>query len=163
MNNRIRAREVRLIDDKGKQIGVVPTEKALQMALERNLDLVQVTQKVEPPVCKILDSGKYLYSLQKKEKKQKVKQKNELKIIRLKYNISEHDMETKAKQVKKFLEKGDKIKINLRLRGREKAMGNIAHEKIDKFLTMIQSYIAIKIEQPINRKGGLLSATISKQ
>ena len=163
MNNRIRAREVRLIDDTGKQIGIVPTEKALQMALDRHLDLIQVTQKVEPPVCKILDSGKYLYSLQKKEKKQKVKQKNELKIIRLRYNISDHDMETKAKQVKKFLERGDKIKINLRLRGREKAMGNIAKEKMEKFLEMVTKYIPLKIEQPINRKGGLLSATASKK
>ncbi len=122
-----------------------------------------MTRKVEPPVCKIVEIGKYLYTLSKKEKKQKAKQKNELKIIQLRYNISEHDMETKAKQAKRFFDKGDKIKVDLRLRGREKAMNNIAREKMEKFLEVIKSYTQIKVEQPINRRGNLFSAILSKE
>ena len=92
VNNRIRAREVRLIDETGKQLGVLELGKALQISRERGFDLIQVTEKLEPPVCKLMDYGKYLYQLQKKEKASKHHRVSELKGIRLSFGISEHDL-----------------------------------------------------------------------
>jgi translation initiation factor IF-3 len=149
INNRIRASKVRLIDDTGKQVGIIPIQEALQMARERNLDLIQVTGKIEPPVCKIMDYGKYLYQLQKKEKKPK--KSTEIKGIRLKFNISPHDMETRANQAEKFLKKGDKVKIEMVLRGREKRLSNSAKEKMDEFMEILEKRIPIKIEGQLKR------------
>jgi len=161
INNQIRAREVRVIDVDGKQIGVMKLEEALQLAKERNLDLVQVTQKVQPPVCRIIDYGKYLYQLQKKEKKIK-KKSSQVKGIRLSFKISDHDLETKVKQAEKFLKEGDKIKVELILRGREKALGDFAKEKVQKFVEILKEKIPIKIEQDIKRRPGGLTMIITK-
>ena len=111
VNNQIRASQVRVIDEAGKQLGIMPLENALKLARERNLDLIQVTEKVEPPVCKLGDYGKYLYREEKKEKAAQKHQGSELKGIRLTFNISQHDLETRAHQAGKFLNKGDKIRI----------------------------------------------------
>lgn len=150
INNQIRVSEVRVIDIDEKQVGVIPLQEALQLAKERGLDLVQVTEKVSPPVCKITDYGKYLYSLQKKEKnkKQKVSQ---LKGIRLSFKISDHDMKIRVKQAEKFLKGGNKVKIDLILRGREKALGDYAKKKIQKFLDMLGESISIKTERQLKR------------
>jgi translation initiation factor IF-3 len=161
VNNQIRAREVRVIDVDGKQIGVMSLEEALQLAKERNLDLVQVTQKVQPPVCKIIDRGKYLYQLQKKEKKIK-KKSSQVKGIRLSFKISDHDLETKVKQAEKFLKEGDKIKVELILRGREKGLEDFAREKIQKFVEILKEKVPIKIEQDIKRRPGGLTMIITK-
>ena len=107
---------------------------AIDLAKSKGLDLIQVTEKVEPPVCRIANHGKYLYSLQKKEKKIAKPRGGELKEIRLTFNISPHDMEIRATTAKKFLEEGDKVKINMSLRGREKAMGQFATNKVKLFL-----------------------------
>jgi len=115
----------------------------------KHLDLVQVTDKVIPPVVKITDYGKYLYSLQKKDKG---KRTSEVKSIRLTYNISPHDMETRAAQAKKFLEKGDKVKIDLRLRGREKAFANLSKEKVGQFLEILSKSTPYKIDQELKKK-----------
>ena len=160
-NHRIRAREVRLIDETGKQLGVVVFEKALQMAQGRNLDLVQVTDKVEPPVCKIIDYGKYLYQLQKKEKEKKTQKSTEIKGIRLRFNISPHDLETRARQSEKFLKKGNIVKIEMLLRGREKALGQFAKEKMTHFIEILNERIPIKIERDLKRSPNKLMIIVS--
>lgn len=160
-NHRIRAREVRLIDETGKQLGVVAFEKALQMAQERNLDLVQVTDKVEPPVCKIIDYGKYLYQLQKKEKEKKTQKSTEIKGIRLRFNISPHDLETRARQAEKFLKKGNIVKIEMLLRGREKALGQFAKEKMNHFVEILSERVPIKIERDLKRAPNKLMMIVS--
>ena len=162
INNYIRAKEVRVVDEAGKQLGVMGLFQAIQLAKERNLDLVQVTEKVEPPVCKITDYGKYLYSLQKKERK--IKQiGGELKAIRIGFNISPHDLETKAKMAEKFLKKGDKVKIEMRLRGREKALQNFAREKMGQFLRVIETMMPVKTERELKKDPRGLTMIISKK
>jgi len=162
VNNQIRAREVRLIDETGKQAGVVPLQEALRMAEERNLDLIQVTEKAEPPVCKIMDYGKYLYWLQKKEKMAKGSKSSELKGIRLGFNISLHDLETRAHQAEKFLKKGDKIRIEMVLRGRQKALGDFAKGKINQFLEILEKLVSIKIERELKRESRGFTMIIAK-
>jgi len=162
VNNQIRANEVRVIDETGKQLGVMQLDKALQLAREYNLDLVQVTEKVQPPVCKIIDYGKYLYQQQKKEKLAKQKGGG-VKGIRLTFGISEHDLETKANQAEKFLKNGNKIKIEMKLRGRERMLKNFAKGKIDKFIQLLEGLIPIKIERELKREFGGLTMIISKK
>ena len=162
-NNRIRAREVRLIDETGQQLGVLPIEQAINKAKEKELDLIQVTEKVEPPVCKIMEYGKYLYSLKKREKASKHHHTGELKGIRLTFGISDHDMETRARQAEKFLKKGDKIRIELRLRGREKAHQDFAREKIAKFIEILNQTVETKIERDLKRQPRGLTMIISKK
>ena len=163
VNNRIRAREVRLIDETGKQLGVLELEKALQIARERGFDLIQVTEKLEPPVCKLMDYGKYLYQQQKKEKTAKHHHVSELKGIRLSFGISEHDLETRIRQAEKFLKKGYKIRVEMRLRGREKAHQEFAREKIKKFLEALEKSTPIKIERELKRQARGLTMIVSKK
>ncbi len=119
-NRRIRAREVRLIGEDGEQLGVVPLQKALQLAYERGLDLVQVASTMTPPVCRLLDYGKYKYEQTKKERKAKRGQRvGLLREVRLRPKIEEHDLQGKIKTTKKLLEEGNKVKLVLRFRGRE--------------------------------------------
>jgi translation initiation factor IF-3 len=164
VNNQIRAREVRVINEEGKQIGILKIEEALVLARERNLDLVQVTEKVEPPVCKIMDYGKYLYQLEKKRKlSAKKQQSGELKGIRLSFNISPHDLTVKAKLGEKLLKKGNKIRIEMKLKGREKALENFAKEKINKFLEILKELVPIKIERELKKEPRGLTMIISKE
>ena len=161
VNNRIRAPKVRLVDETGKQIGIISLTEALRISRERNLDLIQVTEKLEIPVCKLGDYGKYLYQLQKKERKQ-FKKVGELKTVRLSFNISLHDIETKVNQAKKFLEKGDKVRIELRLRGREKGFSNLGKEKINQFLKILERQVQIKIEKELKKEPRGLTIIMSK-
>ena len=163
VNNQIRTPQVRLIDETGKQLGIMSVEEALQMARERNLDLIQVTEKVEPPVCKIMDYGKYLYSLQKKERATKIKRGGELKGIRLGFNISLHDLETRARQAEKFFKRGDKVRIEMPLRGREKGLSEFAKKKVNQFLEILEKLVPIKIERELKREGRGLTMIISKK
>jgi translation initiation factor IF-3 len=119
-NRRIRAKEVRLIGEGGEQLGVVPLQKALQIAYERGFDLVQVASTMTPPVCRLLDYGKYKYEQTKKERKAKRGRRvGLLKEVRLRPKIEEHDLQAKIKTTKKLLEEGNKVKLMLRFRGRE--------------------------------------------
>lgn len=119
VNEKIRAREVRLIDSNGDQLGVKTRQEALEIAQTRNLDLVLVAPNAKPPVCRIMDYGKYRYEQQKKEKEARKKQKIiNIKEVRFTPGIGDHDFETKVKNAKKFLEKGDKLKASVRFRGR---------------------------------------------
>jgi len=162
INNLIRAREVRLIDKDGKQLGIFNLTDALRKSRESGLDLVQVTQKVNPPVCKITDYGKYAYQIKKKERKQKQQKSGELKSIRLRFNISPHDMETRAKATEKFFKKGYKVKIDMVLRGREKRISNFAREKMNQFLEILQKSNTIKIEREIKREARGLTMIITR-
>ncbi|MDA8352048.1 MAG: translation initiation factor IF-3 [Firmicutes bacterium] len=120
VNEAIRAREVRLIDRDGNQLGIKPLREALRLAREADLDLVNVAPKAKPPVCRIMDYGKYRYEQSKREKEARKKQKTiQIKEVRFSPSIEEHDVNTKLRKVKKFLEKGDKVKLSIRFRGRE--------------------------------------------
>ena len=122
INEQIRDKEVRLIGEDGEQLGIVQAKDALRMAQEAELDLVKIAPTAKPPVCKIIDYGKYRYELARKEKEARKKQKViEIKEVRLSPNIDTNDLNTKVGAARKFLEKGDKVKVTLRFRGREMA------------------------------------------
>lgn len=122
LNEGIRDKEVRLIDADGSQLGVVATRDALKRAEEKNLDLVKIAPQAAPPVCKIMDYGKFRFEQQKKDKEARKNQKVvEIKEIRLSLNIDTNDFNTKIGQAEKFLAKGDKVKVSIRFRGREMA------------------------------------------
>ena len=132
INEQIRDREVRLIGPDGEQIGVVSSREAQKIADEAGLDLVKIAPNAKPPVCKVIDYGKYRYDLARKEKDAKKKQKTvELKEIRLSPNIDTNDLNTKMNAAKKFLAKGNKVKITLRFRGREMAHMNQSKHILD--------------------------------
>jgi translation initiation factor IF-3 len=137
-------------------------ERALALSIERGLDLIQVTEKVEPPVCRIMDFGKYIY-LQEKKSKKLSKKSGELKEIRLGFNISPHDLETKANLAEKFFKKGDKVRVGMRLRGRERAFGNLAKEKMNIFLKILNDKIPFKVEKELKMISGSLSMIIAKK
>ena len=134
MNEKIRAREIRVVGEDGEQFGILSVNEALALAAEKNLDLVEISPNATPPVCKIMDYGKFKYEKTKKEKENKKKQKNVvIKQIRIKPHIDEHDKETKISQIKKFIEKEYKVKISLRLSGREKLHAESAVKILDDF------------------------------
>jgi len=138
--------------------------EAIDLAKSKGLDLIQVTEKVDPPVCRIGNYGKYLYSVQKKERKIKAGTKeSKLKEIQLGFNISPHDIEVKAHQAEKFLKDGDKVKVNLVLRGREKGMGDFAKKKVEFFREKINELLPIKIERELKREPRGFTMIISKQ
>lgn len=158
-NEYIRATQVQVIDESGINLGVMETQKAIEIARERGLDLVEITEKTETPICKIIDKGKYQYLQEKKEKKQKAKQrKSETKGIRIGFATSPHDMEIKVKQIEKFLKEGDKVRIDIKLRGRERAFNDLAKEKMEKFLEMITA--EYKKEEEIKRTPSGMGLTI---
>jgi translation initiation factor IF-3 len=163
VNNQIKAPQVRVIDEAGKQLGIFPLETALQMAKERNLDLIQVTEKATPAVCKIMDYGKYLYWLKKKERAAKLSRAGQLKGIRLGFNISLHDLEIRARQAEKFLKKGNKVKIEMILRGREKKFEDFTKGKINQFLEILEKLIPIKIEKELKKESRGFTMIIAKK
>ena len=127
MNDNIRALKIRLIDENGEMVGVVTVTEGLRRAEEAGLDLVEVSPNADPPVCKILDFGKYKYELQKKANEARKKQKVvDVKEIKIRPTIGDHDYEVKLKAAKRFLEEGDKVKATLRFRGREMAHQDLA-------------------------------------
>jgi translation initiation factor IF-3 len=162
INNQIRAKEVRVVDETGSQLGVMEIFAAIDLAKSKGLDLIQVTEKAVPPVCRIMDYSKFLYQQQKKEKEMRHHQKGgELKEIRLTFAISDHDIETKARKAEEFLKDGDKVKIDMRLRGREKALQGFAREKIKKFVDTLEKLIPLKLERDLKREASSLTMIIS--
>ena len=120
INGQIRDKEVRVIGENGEQLGIMSSREAMKLAQEAELDLVKIAPKAQPPVCKIIDYGKYRYELARKEKEAKKKQKTvEVKEVRLSPNIETNDLNTKVNNAKKFISKGNKVKVTLRFRGRE--------------------------------------------
>ena len=132
INEMIRVREVRLIDDEGNQLGIVATPEALRMAQDKDLDLVEVSPNANPPVCKILDYGKYRFEQEKKLRDAKKNQKVlKLKEIRMQPKIGSGDLDTKAKHIQEFLNEGDKVKVTIRFRGRELAHTDLGFEVLN--------------------------------
>lgn len=157
VNQQIRVPEVFLIDENGKNIGVMSTSKALAMAEEVGLDVVEVNPKVQPPVVKILDYWQFKYKKEKEAKKQKVKQKKvEIKGIRLSVRISQHDFDFRLEQAKKFLARGDKLKLELILKGRERQHPEKAEEIMKKFYYLLKETpgFNMEIEQGLTKQGG---------
>ena len=148
INERIRDREVRLVSESGEQLGIMSSREALKLAREADLDLVKIAPHAKPPVCKIIDYGKYRYELARKEKEAKKKQKTmEVKEVRLSPNIDTNDLNTKANQARKFISKGDKVKVTLRFRGREMAHVNYSKQILDSFYERLED-IAVVDKNP---------------
>ncbi len=134
INEQIRDKEVRLIGENGEQLGIMPAREAMKLAEEAELDLVKIAPTAKPPVCKIVDYGKFKYEQVRKEKEARKKQKTiEIKEIRLSPNIDTNDLNTKINAARKFLTKGDKVKVTLRFRGREMAHMNNSRHILDDF------------------------------
>ena len=145
INGKIGDREIRLIGSQGEQIGVMNSKEALRMAREEELDLVLIAPNAKPPVCKIIDYGKYRYELARKEKEAKKKQKTvELKEIRLSPNIEANDLNTKVNATKKFIAKGNKVKITLRFRGREMAHMQSSKHILDDFAEQLADVAVVE-------------------
>jgi translation initiation factor IF-3 len=152
INEQIRDKEIRLVGEDGEQLGIMPVSDAMKLAKEANLDLVKIAPTAKPPVCKIIDYGKYRYELARKEKEAKKKQKvTDVKEIRLSPNIDDNDLNTKANQARKFITKGDKVKVALRFRGREMAHMAANKQILDDFFTLLQD-VAV-IEKPAKLEG----------
>jgi translation initiation factor IF-3 len=135
MNERIRAREVRVIGDDGEQLGIMPPFEALKAARAKNLDLVEISPTANPPVCRIMDYGKYLYDLEKKERAARKHQKViVLKEVKFSINVDEHDYEFKKNNVIRFLSDGDKVKASLRFRGREMSHRDLGRGVIERLI-----------------------------
>lgn len=141
-----RASQVRLVGESGEQLGIVSLARAKEIAQEKGLDLVAISPNVEPMVCKVMNYGKFRYEQQKKEKLAKSKQKIvETKTIRFGLNISEHDVAYRAEQAKEFLAKGNKVKANMRLFGRENAYADKGIETLQKFAERMSDYAVIEV------------------
>lgn len=152
INEQIRDKEIRLIGENGEQMGVMPAKEALGMAQEAELDLVLISPNAKPPVCKIVDYGKFRYEQMRREKEARKKQKvTEIKEIRLSPNIDMNDLNTKANQARKFLTKGDKVKVSLRFRGREMAHINVGREILNDFFEKLED-IAV-VDKPAKLEG----------
>ncbi len=161
VNNMIRVNRVRLIDENGENLGDLDTEKAKQIAEEKEMDLVMVNPKANPPICKIANYGKLKYEKEKLDHKKKLaNKKTEIKGIRLSFKIKGNDLETKIKQAKKFLESGNNVKIDLVLKGREKAHADNAKDLIQEFINGLDTD-NIKIIQDIQKQGGKYSAIVA--
>ena len=156
----IRVREVRLIDEDNNQVGIVPTLEARKMAEEKGLDLVEIAPNANPPVCRFLDYGKYKFDLEKKNREQKKKQKHqELKEIRMQPKIDTHDLEFKAKHVGEFLDKGAKVKVTIRFRGRELAHTERGKVVLGKVLELLDRDVTV--DRPPAMEGRFMSMIIS--
>ena len=160
INELIRVREVRLIDSEGQQKGVVAISEALQMAKDAGMDLVEIAPQAVPPVCKILDYGKYKFELEKKNRDSKKKQKLiKMKEIRMQPKIEGHDLQFKSKHVKEFLDEGNKVKVTIRFRGRELAHTERGKVVLEKVLALLEdSYILEK--EPL-MEGRFMSMVVS--
>lgn len=152
INEQIRDKEIRLIGSEGEQLGIMSAKDAMKLAREAELDLVKIAPNAKPPVCKIIDYGKYRYELARKEKEAKKKQKTiDIKEVRLSPNIDTNDLNTKINQARKFLAKGDKVKVTLRFRGRELAHVNQSKGILDDFAEKL-SDVAV-VDKPAKFEG----------
>lgn len=145
INEQIKDKEVRVISETGEQLGIMPTARALELAEEADLDLVNISPNAAPPVCKIMDYGKYKYEQGKKQKEARKNQKTvEIKEMRLSPAIDTHDMEIKAKNVRKFLVGGNKVKVSIRFKGRQLAHTDKGRAVMQQFITMLDDVAAVE-------------------
>ena len=162
VNEQIRDKEVRLIGENGEQLGIVSAKEAQRLAREAELDLVKVAPMAKPPVCKIIDYGKYRYELARKEKEARKKQKViEIKEVRLSPNIEENDLNTKISAARKFIQKGNKVKVTLRFRGREMSHMNNSRHILEDFAGQL-SDIAV-VDKPSKVEGRSLVMFLSEK
>ena len=152
-NNRINAPEVQVIDSDGKNMGVVPTQEAIALAKDQGLDLIEISPKANPPVCKIIDMGKYRYSLQKKASKAKKKQKVvNLKEIKLRPGTEIHDYNFKIKNAQKFLTKGDKVKFTVKFKGRESQHSQLGRDLLNRVQSDTKEFGQIELSPKFDGK-----------
>ncbi len=156
MNRGIRASQVRVIGSDGEQIGILPIDEALKVAGEEALDLVEVSPGVNPPVCKIMDFGKYKYEQTKKKQEAKRKQKStQIKEIKVRPKTDNHDLETKARHIEKFIGNNDKVKVTMVFRGREFILREQAHVVLEKVVAMTEEFA--QVEQTPKNEGRVIT------
>ncbi|MGD0567792.1 MAG: translation initiation factor IF-3 [Candidatus Sulfotelmatobacter sp.] len=159
-NDRIRAREIRVIDDEGGQIGIMPPFEALKLARSKNLDLVEISPTAQPPVCRIMDYGKYLYQQEKKEREAKKHQKTiTVKEVKFRINVDDHDYETKKNHVLRFLDEGDKVKATIFFRGREMTRTGLGRQILERLIKDVepQSIVEFRPRQEGNTLHAILA------
>ena len=162
INEQIRDKEVRVIGEEGDQLGIMSAKEAYKLAQEAELDLVMIAPTAKPPVCKIIDYGKYRYEQARKEKEAKKKQKTvDVKEVRLSPNIDTNDLNTKVNSAKKFIQKGDKVKVTLRFRGREMAHMQTSKHILDDFADMMKD-VAV-VEKPAKLEGRSISMVLTEK
>lgn len=163
INEQIRDKEVRVIGKDGEQLGIMSSKEAYQLAKEADLDLVKIAPTAKPPVCKIVDYGKFRYEAMRKEKEAKKKQKViDIKEVRLSPNIDTNDLNTKVNQARKFLAKGDKVKVTLRFRGRELAHVNASKSILDEFAKMLEDVAVVEKEAKFEGRSMIMFLTEKK-
>ena len=159
-NEQIRVREVRLIGSEGNQLGIMPTAEALRLAQEAGSDLVEIAPQASPPVCKILDYGKYRFEQEKKEKESRKRQKLiKMKEIRMQPKIEKHDLAFKTKHVKEFLDEGNKVKVTVRFRGRELAHTELGRDVLDRILENLEADFVV--DRPPQMEGRMMSMILN--
>ncbi len=162
INEQIRDKEVRVIGEDGEQLGIMSAKEAMKLAQEADLDLVKIAPTAKPPVCKIIDYGKYRYEQARKEKEAKKKQKTvDVKEVRLSPNIDTNDLNTKVNSAKKFIQKGDKVKVTLRFRGREMAHMQTSKHILDDFADMLKDVASV--EKPAKLEGRSISMVLTEK
>ena len=162
INEQIRDKEVRVIGEDGDQLGIMSAKEAMKLAREAELDLVKIAPTAKPPVCKIIDYGKYRYEMARKEKEAKKKQKTvEVKEVRLSPNIDTNDLNTKVNNAKKFIQKGNKVKVTLRFRGREMAHVQSSKHILDDFADMLGDVATV--EKPAKLEGRSMSMVLTEK
>lgn len=160
INRNIRAKEVRVIDPDGNQIGVIPTYKAIAVANDFGLDLVEISPNANPPVCKIMDYGRYKYELTKKRQEAKKKQTTfQLKEIKLRPKTGEHDLKTKVNHIKKFIERKDKVKVTIIFRGREITLSQLGRKLLERVIKETEEISSV--EQPPKFEGRTMIMVLS--
>lgn len=157
INHEIKASQVRLIDELGQQQGVVPRSEALRIAEEKDLDLVEIAPGAKPPVCRLLVYSKFVYEEERRAKQNKAAQSKPPSQIQFQPGIAEHDYETKRRQTEKMLVKGEKVKINVRMKGRQKAHPELAKELIERFCSQVPGVV----ESAPKQEGDKFSVTLS--
>ncbi len=163
INRQIRAHEVRVIDENGEQKGVMKTFDAIRLAEDAGLDLVEVSPNANPPVCKILDFGKYRYEMEKKQRDAKKNQTIvKVKEIRMQPKIDKHDLETKSKFIAEFLNEGNKVKVSIRFRGRELAHPELGKEVLDRILAILsENDVQYNLDKGAFMEGKMMSMLVS--
>lgn len=160
INEDIREKEVRVIANDGSQLGILSSKEALKVAEEADLDLVLISPNAKPPVCKIMDIGKFIYEQTKKEKEAKKNQKViSIKEVRVSLTIEEHDIAIKAKNARKFLKDGDKVKITVRFRGREMELTHMGAKILENFINKLEDVSVI--EKPIKKEGRNMTVVLA--
>ncbi|MBI2252889.1 MAG: translation initiation factor IF-3 [Armatimonadetes bacterium] len=160
INTQINFKEIRLIDQNGEQLGIYPVKEAQKLAEEKNLDLVEISSAANPPVCRLMDYGKYKYEQSKKEKESKHKRKTiELKEVKIRPKINEHDYQVKIKLIKRIIGEGDKVKVNLIFRGREIIYVSLGEKILERLIKEINEFVIIERRPKLEGKSMIMILT----